>query len=357
MANPIRVIRKFIEIEGQVGEFIRNGPATGLPGHIRDRYRDRCDQLANVPPWARALGGLSFGAASRICKPYWDDQGRDGPTASPPFTGGQCPTTYTVFVAGLNGSGQAATSNSGFGILGPIVGILRTPTGSPGSVAIGLATASQNITTAFGVTTTDANAASWSITSITRDDNLADSCGNPPSVIQPGPNPPTDPGPLPGPEPTTDPDNPTGPPLFPIPPFLDPIVGPIPIVGPEDPQPAPNPPTGPPPGDIGDPGPPEDTGSGGDAEGEAPDGEILVGLKVDILASPPKARQFAPGVFRGAVYVYMGVTGNLDQDFGGSMLKSGQFFFAEKENLTSWLVSANNGYSFRVTPYYREVQG
>jgi len=113
---------------------------------------------------------------------------------------------------------------------------------------------------------------------------------------------------------------------------------------------------GPPPGDIGDAGGSSDTGAGGESDGEAPPGEILVGIKVDVLASPPSARQFAPGIFRGACYIYMGVTGSLDQDYGGSMLKSGQFFFAEKDNLTAWLVSANSGYNFRVTPYYREVQ-
>jgi len=114
--------------------------------------------------------------------------------------------------------------------------------------------------------------------------------------------------------------------------------------------------TAPPPGDIGDAGGASDTGLGGEADGEAGAGEVLVGLKIDILASPPKARQYALGVFRGAGYIYMGVINNLDQDYGGSMLKSGQFFFAEKENLTHWQVSANNGYNWRVTPYYREVE-
>jgi hypothetical protein len=164
-----------------------------------------------------------------------------------------------------------------------------------------------------------------------------------------------------GPPPITNPDNPTGPPLIPIPPFQDPVYGPTPIVGPEGPAGDPGDTGGgtppPPPGDIGDPGGPSDTGAGGEAEGEAPEGSILVGLKIDILASPSKARQFAPGVFRGACYIYMGAASNLDQDYGGSMLKSGQFFFAEKENLTHWLVSANSGYNHRVTPYYREVEG
>jgi hypothetical protein len=115
--------------------------------------------------------------------------------------------------------------------------------------------------------------------------------------------------------------------------------------------------TGPNPGDIGSAGDPDSTGSGGDTEGNGSPGQILTGLKIDVLESPPQANQYAEGVFRGACYIYMGVTDNLDQDYGGSMLRSGQFFFAEKDNLTHWLVSANNGFNLSVTPYYKEAEG
>lgn len=117
-------------------------------------------------------------------------------------------------------------------------------------------------------------------------------------------------------------------------------------------------PTGPaaPPGDVGEPGVPGATGDGGEDEGEAPEGSVLVGLKLDVLASPPGATRYTPEVFRGIGYVYMGVPGLLDQDFGGSMVRDGQFLFAEKDNLTAYRVRANNGYSIRVTPYYREVE-
>jgi hypothetical protein len=83
---------------------------------------------------------------------------------------------------------------------------------------------------------------------------------------------------------------------------------------------------------------------------------VLVGLKVDVLEAPPFAREFAPGIYRGAAYIYMGGDAGLDQDFAGSMLSDGQFVHAEKDNLTCWRVRANTGFRLRVTPYYREVE-
>lgn len=327
MPSPISVIKKFIEVEGQAAEFIRNGPSAGLPGYVRDRYRDRCNQLANVPPWARLLGGPAFGSASRICRPYWDDQGVDGPVAIPPFTGGQCPTTYTVFASGLTASGQSVTQSSGGGLLGPIGGILRTPTGTPNAVTIGLSTAAGDNTTAFGVTTSDDNAESWAITQVTRDDGQADSCGDPPSLIEPGPNPPPDPGPLPGPEPTDDPRNPFGPPLFPVPPFIDPVVGPIPIVG--DPEPTDPGGGGNPSGGDGLPGAPDAIGAeaggasgGGDGEdvdfGAPPEGKIWVGALVEAIVDSRlgnipgtgPAQTVYPTVIGNASLIYAGGRGS-----------------------------------------------
>ena len=364
MANPIEVIKKIQAVENAWGEFIRNGPADGLPGYVRDKYRERCDEFANLPGWARALSKPVAGSLARACQPYWDDQGTDGPTSAPPFTGGQCPTTYTVFVAGLNGSGQASTSNSGFGILGPIVGILRTPTGSGDSVAIGLATSSQNLTTAFGVTTTAANAASWSITSITRDDNLADSCGDLPSELEPGPNPPPNPGPQPGPEPTDDPRNPFGPPLIPIPPFIDPVFGPIPIVG--DPEPDGPGGGGNPSGGDGLPGDPDaiaDSAGGttGGADGtdvnfgEPPTGAIWVGALVQAvvdsrLGNIPgtgPAQTVYPTVIGNASLIYAGGRGTNER------LESASTLLARATTalvLTGCRVQAQPGVTLTVRP-------
>jgi len=373
VADPIEIIEGLRGVQEGIGEFVRNGPSTGLPGYVRDKYRERCRQFANLPAWARLLGNGPLGTMDRICRPYWDDNGWDGPEVAPaPFTGGQCPgKRYEVSSEIVNPAGTVFNSGTivfvgplgapSFGEVSPGRYELRMTTGGTTTSFPAPCSSITSTTTADrlvrGVTSAPGQTFTGRVTSVTVcASDGADNCGDPPPEfpIRPGPNPPPDPGPVGGPVPTDNPENPTGPPLIPIPPYQDPIYGPIPIVGPTGPPGGGTPP--PPPGDIGDPGSPSDTGVGGEAEGEAPAGSILVGLRIDVLASPPKARQFAPGVFRAACYIYMGAASNLDQDYGGSMLKSGQFFFAEKENLTHWLVSANTGYNHRVTPYYREVE-
>lgn len=109
------------------------------------------------------------------------------------------------------------------------------------------------------------------------------------------------------------------------------------------------------PGDIGEPGESEDTGAGGEDEGEAGEGEVLTGLRLQIIDSPPTAKLFTGDVFRGVGYAYMGVPGNLALHFGAATMTNDQFIFAEKDNLTAWLFRANPGYNIRVTPYYSET--
>lgn len=115
-------------------------------------------------------------------------------------------------------------------------------------------------------------------------------------------------------------------------------------------------PPNPPPGDIGEPGEGVAAGEGGDAEGEAPEGSVVVGVQINVVSAPSTPTRFTDVVLRGVCYVYMGVTPNLDLHTDGSMLKSGQFVFAEKDNLTSWRVSANTGYNLLVIPFYREIE-
>jgi hypothetical protein len=109
------------------------------------------------------------------------------------------------------------------------------------------------------------------------------------------------------------------------------------------------------PGDIGDPGATEDTGLGDEAEGEAPAGQVLVGLQITVLAQPPTAKIFEGEVFRGLGWIYMGVPGNLALHPSGSTHRDTQFTFADRDNLTAWKVIAKSGYNLRVKPYYKEV--
>lgn len=249
MATIDKVIQDFLDREAAVADFIQNGPSEGIQGWARDKYRHRCNELANVPAWARALGGLAFGSASRICQPYWQDQGVDGPVLAPPFTGGQCEERYRFEVTGTlpTGvtSGGVCVGTQNFtvtsSVWGPILGFSNGPgncTGGPGGGTFTLRC------TCFGAggaqrspTAVTINVAQPAYTATVQNIRLVsgdpDDCGDPPSIPQPGPNPPTDPGPLPGPEPTDDPEG--GPfPVIPIPPYEDPVGGPTPIEPPPD---------------------------------------------------------------------------------------------------------------------------
>lgn len=285
MANPIKIITGLIKVQEQVGEFIANGPDTGLPGHVRNQYRKRCDQFANLPTWVEVLGTGSAGTMRRMCTPYWDAGGFDGPeVAPPPFTGGQCAGVLYNISATVTATspftGAVFTTTSSVARAGPIQAVIPTalvnrsvctlPGGASGfrtfsNIRLRITVTANGISAPapstvipgdWGPSTCTLNPAEPNdlavLTNlvITRADGLPDECGNLPDTVRPGPNPPPDPGPTPGPEPTTDPDNPFGPPLLPIPPYIDPVFGPT---------------------DIGDPDP--DGGGGGAGGGDGLPGD------------------------------------------------------------------------------------
>jgi hypothetical protein len=116
---------------------------------------------------------------------------------------------------------------------------------------------------------------------------------------------------------------------------------------------------GDPEGDPGTPGTPVDIPEGDEAEETAPDGEELVGVKVEFTTVPGKPRQpsnvIGPQFYIGGAYVFMGVDGQgLELQGEGSLIESGQFFFAARPS-DKWRVVAALGYAVKVTPYYREV--
>lgn len=289
MVTPTKVIQKIINAENEVADFIQNGPSDGLPGYVRDQYRKRCDQFANLPEWARLLGNAPSGSLGRICQPYWDDRGFDGPVnPGPPFNGGQCPgDLYRVFYTFTGPAGQAVSNNTG-NFKGPVSGLIWGAVNQFGAVPVSLISGDPTQNPVLLGNTVAQFRGQGSITNITRMDGLTDSCGNPPSApLTPGPNPPPNPGPTPGPEPRDDPDG--GPiPELPIPPYEDPVYGPTPIEPGDEPTPPPPPAAG---GD-GLPGAPDSVGdpagaTGTDGEGEdidfgpPPEGRVWVGALVE----------------------------------------------------------------------------
>ncbi len=295
MANPIRVIQGLIDSQRQLGEFIRDGPDGGLPGYVRDRYRDRCDQFANIPGWVLALSPVGRQSINNWCEPYWEDGGFDGPEFEPPFVGGQCPEIYQVW-ATVNGTDVQVGGQSPRDIEGPLGGVQRIETllGTPFPDS----TRYQFIFSGPNDGPEVTARASFDPDVSFRIDGIVgggeDDCGDPPPEFRPGPNPPPDPGPLPGPEPTDDPIG--GPfPDFPIPPwpgplFDYPIVDPLPEGdGAGEPETAPG--GDGVPGDGGAIGGTVGTANGNnDGQdflfGEPPEGRVWVGCLLRVTTNP-----------------------------------------------------------------------
>ena len=336
MANPLGVIRGLIGVQDSIGEFIRNGPDDGLPGYVRDEYRKRCDQFANLPGWAQALGNGTSGTMDRICSPYWDDNGWDGPEVAPaPFQGGQCDGELYLVTFGWTLISTGVRQTFPRTVYGP-VGQPTIDSSGGGSVMSVTARGVRAAQSCSALPTLNPTSQEFTIVVSTGPANApgvdsiskcsgTDNCGDPlpTEPIRPGPNPPPNPGPTTGPEPTTDPDNPTGAPLLPIPPYVDPIYGPTPIVAPTDGGGAGG--TG---GGDGLPGNPDaiadsagGAGGGEDGEdidfGEPPDGKIWVGALVQAtvdsrLGNIPgtgPAQTVYPAVIGNASLIYTGGRG------------------------------------------------
>lgn len=373
----------------QVGgpNYLRDGLPESLAGKIGLAVgRGYCRSYAGV---SDQYTGERAEKLERACRPYLDSlEPGNGATIAAPSSGGRCAVQYRVsyeFRKRVSSQFQCAAFGEWTAVvganflnptgsrLGPITGPTETLFINPNNANAG--TQSFDFTTGSGTARLNLEGSptrgywvpcgpSYEVRNVrfVRVDGLPDDCGpQPPIVVNPRPIADPTPPPFrfnPGPDIDIDIDidiSPTGDIIFDI------GTGPITV----DPFPdggggggggggAGGPSDGPP-GDIGSPGTPSDSGEGGESSGEAPAGSILVGIRLDVIGSPPGARQFAPGVFRGACYAYLGVPGNLDHDPAGAMLRTGQFVYAEKDNLTSWQVRANNGFNIRTTPYYREV--
>lgn len=339
-------IRDGINLFDELADVIANPPPDKpLRKAISQSGRLMCDFYGATPFAARALFGTSSPVIATLCQPYYDGQGYDGPVPSAPsFTGGQCAgIAYLVQV--IRAGSIIDFSNT---LNGPIGAFTYTRSGAPNFRLV------ISVTHAGGTATSDVGdpgdaAIATYVQSAARVDALPDTCGNIPTPAEPGANPPPDPGPFPpGYGPGVDPD---GQPYFYVPPIDPEFPGDepveVPVFGPSG-----EPPPGPPPG-PGEPATPIDTGVGDEAADEAPEGKMLWALKVDILTIASSPREYAPGVYRGVCYVYMGDNAGLDHDPAGAMLRSGQLILAERDYLTKWRVKANTGYDLRVTPYYK----
>lgn len=352
-------------ITGQQDLWIRDGVPESIYGRLQQATaRQSCRRYADDPSKFQGKGST---LVEKACRPYLDSIGYGtAPTILSPVIGGQCPgVSYNVTIFRTSTSTGQPSNLVRNGDVGPIellTGANTVTTCNAPKVRVPAYTyrAGGVNRLAFGNTCSDFQS-NPSVVAV-RSDGQPDTCGSVPPDIQP-------PTGVPGPRPRFEPFSPSpdirvdiGVEILPdatinvnfgtgdinIDPFADEPGG-----GTDPGVPGSG---GPAPGDIGDPAAPLDTGDGGDAGGEAPEGSVIGALKVNILESPSRAREFRPGVFRAVCYAYLGTVDGLDLDPAGATLRDGQLILPEKENLTRWRVDANTGFSLRVTPYYREVE-
>ncbi len=362
--------------------YLRDGEPESVSGKIAQaagRSACRIYGAGNVD-----LNPTASARYERACRPYLDSiEPGGGAGLAVPFAGGQCDGQGYLLVASFRNTTTDARQQFTRTAYGPIGGVRYRDAGSNQGIlevfCRGLASSTSCSNLPGSVQPLSWRQVATSTVSgrdSPRIDSVSpcglDNCGNPPPEIRP-PSPITDPQPPPFRfSPSADIDVFVGVAIVNIDGTLELDIGTGPItinptleidVGgggggdggggdPTDPG-DPGDPT-----DPGSPGTPRSTGDGGEAEDEAPDGEELVGLLVEVLEAPPKAGRLQRNIrepYRGVGYVRMGFPGRLGNDVSGAAVISPQFFHAQQRGLTAWEVSANLGFSLRVTPFYRKV--
>lgn len=387
----------------QVGNSLRDLAAGAIEDGIRGSFRDLSNpaeairaggsggaaQKAQVAfgraacrRWARGQGpqgALADAINAPLCQPYLEDIGEWPGSGSyaPPFSGGQCSINYRVFARRVRTDGADLSTCIDDGVIeitpagglpGPIGGIVfsSTNTGPPSFIPVDEAALifGGGQQSPLGGRFSGCSQPFFTITSVVPVGGAPDVCGDPKDGYDPAPKLPDD---------GYDGTEPWGPGLPDIRIDFNPdgsINIDLPDVDTDGPRTVPdrtNPdnypgpitelPEPPPPGDQGDAGGAGTTGDGGEEEGEAPPGQVLVGVLIEVLSGPPDKQGFIdPDVWKWPCWVYMGGDAGLDQDLAGQYLRSPQFVHAETENATRYRVVANIGYNLRVTPYYREVE-
>lgn len=348
-------------VQGEA-EYIRAGEPQGVVATLNlAAARQTCRRFA------RETDSINAGASARlarVCRPYLEDIGEwpgEPSFAAPQFQGGQCAGKLYTFQVRPNAGGLDCFGTA-WGPIGGFRGIslvgggrLEVLSGTPPS---GSGVQEWRGTGCGGSTWAEDG---FSVLGVFPEDGGPDDCGSLPPEYEPPP-------------PITDPLPPTTVPTPGIDIDVDVDIDPdggitisFDVDGDITLSPPGNPndddefsdPLGPKfPGDKGTPGTSVPVGEGGNANGEAPPGSVLVGVEVAVTqAIAPANVQNLPEytVYRAACYVYLGSGTSLDQQPEAATLISPQFFFAP-DGSTKWSVYAGWGYNLLVTPYYREVQ-
>lgn len=372
MTFPVELARSSaLEVSRLIRDF-KDNVDSGNPTYLRDGAPESYIGKLNLATARRscrkwASGGVGKNAGTDavmdgFCKPYLENIGQypGEPTATTPFAGGQCPgIEYEVRMQATRPSDGVVFGPATQRIFGPITEIFANKTGSWTGFGIGVSGFNAQGEPAVDLLAFggigDENVIDFA--DIERADGQPDDCGDPPPEYEP-PLPWPDPGP---PSPITiapDFDVDIDVEFFPDGTFnikfnfggegTDPEDDPVEV--PVDPTPETREPGG-------EPGDPVTGTPGSEEEGEADEGEVLVGVLVEIDSAPPNANVlFTPTgpVYKGPYYVYLGVEDRLDLQPEGSVARQAQFYFAPTDS-THWRVTSNAGYTTTVTPYYKPI--
>lgn len=235
----VDILGKFDEVASWTASPPEDRPIAGTIGATMQTV---CDSFANAPQWAKdAVAATPSGAQGIpgalgiVCRPYWNGAGVDGPRLTVPFTGGQCEGVSYLVRGTFSWSGGVFCSDgspitpgdtrqtsdifgTSFTVTGPVSSASATavaPTCQGGGTRIQLEVVAANGT--FQSFFDSGNVRTYegvsSAFNFPRSDS-GEECGDPPAELEPGDNPPPDPGPLPADvTPVFDPDNPFGAPI------------------------------------------------------------------------------------------------------------------------------------------------
>lgn len=305
--NPVDTVAGAVEDFDDLADAIANpDPSRPLRNAIGKAGRSFCNWVAARPKEAlEVLTAPASATSSLLCKPYWEGANIGAPRKdTPPFTGGQCSgvryrVTGTVTRTTSPCSGGTVTSATSTGIPDIVYGPIKIfendspltkcsntrPEGKSWRLeafnSLGNPVTNLSI---VGVANSSTGIISATATFLVEPlDGAADSCGNMPPELRPGPNPPPSPTFPPGEGPGIDPD---GQPFF----FVPPEPAPFPDAPPVDiPPPVVVPPGGgdtpsePPTGIDGG----EGSENGEDDDfGEPPEGERWVGACIRLTTIP-----------------------------------------------------------------------
>lgn len=352
------VLSETVGLSDTISQFLTDpAPSDPVGNAIHANGRNVCDSYSNAPEWARQLlPGTGWLAMDGLCAQYLDSVGSGPPTPGAEqslteFLDGQdlspyggANIRYQDYRTGSFFTRCTSGYNTGFGGAGPEVSFK-----SCAGVVNAVVTTRPDLMTVL----------SWGCCTTP----LEPPPEVPPPVPGPNPNPRPDPGLPPTGVPFRDPKGRIVLPTPEIPnPYGDPIQLPnYPLPDPTETNPDDrpgNPLGGEPenPGDVGEPDPPVDTSLGGEQSGEDTE-RWLMGVKVEVIAAPPRASGFqtsAGFIYTAAGFVYMGTSEELEYfEESERLLESGQFFPAVR-GYDKWRVVASPFYNLRVTPYYKD---